>query len=128
MISLSCEMRYIVLYVLYIYDFKELYRNIKKKIYIKYLFQRQHVNNGWERIQNLIFINYNPDSRCHRLKKILPFFLPPFCIFFVSISLPPLVINMLILFRDSWLVKRVRHVNQSELIIMFFVEQGSLLR
>lgn len=55
-------------------------------------------------------------------------FSPPFCIFFVSISLPPLVINMLILFRDSWLVKRVRHVNQSELIIMFFAEQGSLLR
>lgn len=41
---------------------------------------------------------------------------------------PSSVINMLILFRDSWLVKRVRHVNQSELIIMFFAEQGSLLR
>lgn len=124
-ISLSCN--------IYIYDFKEwryieILRKKRSKISLS---TWVNVFNSMFRKNVSQFLSIITQIRCHtRLKTpFLPFSLFMHLFRFPSFRSSPSssVINVLILFRDSWLVKRVRHVNQSELIIMFFAEQGSLL-
>lgn len=126
-ISLSCNI-YIYIYMISKrwWRYIEILRKKRSKISLS---TWVNVFNSMFRKNVSQFLSIITQIRCHtRLKTpFLPFSL--FMHLFPSFRFSPSssVINVLILFRDSWLVKRVRHVNQSELIIMFFAEQGSLL-